>query len=189
LEKGLSVKLRVSDRAEIIKKALEKGFSKELSRLARDEDSLARKCYNSSLPLKERRTAAELPKKWLERGNSLKFNVGGENHTLCLLKDETLPVPSGPSNYYEPVGIVKDPELIKQVAQFRACEEDFKTRRKAAETTLTALLNSVSTLGQLKKIWPEGAPFWAEIDFEERLRGLPVPQLDTLNTVLGLKAA
>lgn len=182
------MRLNSNARDRIISQAMAGTFEKQKHALEVRETALCEKLYNTIVPPKLRKQIADLPPGWISLSGKVRFNVGGQTVDLC--HKAGLPTKHGYHCYTGPVGVVTDVALIDLVRKLQGDMEDYKSSRARAEATLKALLAGIASTETLRKAWPEGKKFYADIETSVPTPpGLPAVRVQELNAMLGLKQA
>lgn len=173
--------------------AITQSFAARVAAFDAAEDALAREAYNSLFPAAEQKLVAKVPENWFRLDACLRFNVGGQRIDISV-SGEGLPVPykqrgtTGGGYHCNQLGVIPLGDLCDRIQEHAAAKERFKEERRAAERAVKAMLNSVTTISKLKKVWPEGAPFYAQIE-GATVVSLPAIRATEVNAMLGLSIA
>lgn len=155
--------------------------------LLEEQDKLAREVYDILVPKKVRDALASLPSGWLGKSRFVAFVYESGSRVAALNLDvgdnEENLLPS--KGHYIPLGIIKG-ELAERVANLETRCADVKIKHDALRQSVNVMVSSVSTFAQLRKVWPEGAEFYADLDNEPAAYGLPAVQISEINAALGL---
>lgn len=178
------------ERDAIIEAATEFAFNKRDKELKSNENKLAHELYNTVIPLKERKTAAELPEHWFRLDTCLRFNVAGMDVKLNCVG---VRVPHSPKNRDQQssygcnrLGVIAAGPLADKVRAYLDSIEQSKTIKTQTRSKLKALLYSVTTTKKLQEIWPEGEQFYKSFLGDKPTYNLPALQLSELNAALGI---
>lgn len=190
------MKLTNWHRDAIVREAVEKSFAQRFADRAQAEDVLAREAYGFVIPPHEQRLAAKLPENWLRRDACLRFNVEGQRIELDVLGGGLLVpyLPKGkeggsPYGYNcNTLGAIPAGDLCDRIQAHALAGEKLKADRKAANSAVKAMVYSVTTIGKLREIWPEGEPFYGSIQSNAPTT-LPAIQAAKVNSMLGLPLA
>lgn len=156
-------------------------FKKTKDELTKQESLLAIECYNYVFDEKIRKQAAKMPTKWMRMDGCLMFNAGGYSVTLRV--DKELPVPH--ATRCNRLGNI-DGELADKVQDFSNKKQEANDKHKDAYRKLKAMLDSINSIKQLEKTWPEGKPFYKKYMEVKEGSSLPAVQIEDLNKTLGL---
>lgn len=180
-ERQPSIRLTNDMRDSIIRAAVKARFDKDIEARAKIEDKIGRKFYAAVISEAERRAIAKLPERWWREDQCLRFNVGGWALNFALIGK---PVRVPKSSNCNTLGAISDPELVKEgQAHAESLKEDGRIRDEARRT-LKGLVYSVSTVGALRTIWPEGAPFYSTIQAPPATQVAPI--VANINAMFGL---
>lgn len=179
-------------RSIICKAALEATLAERRSDLAAQEASLAREAYDATFSADLQRLIAKVPGNWFRNDPCLNFNVGGLRIRLRT-GGNGLPVPyqSGSTRGYgchNEIGVIQPGDLCDRIQAHAKAKEAFREKTEVASRDLGALLGSISSVGQLQKVWPEGQPFYARF-LDSKAPSLPAIRFAEVNATLGLAAA
>lgn len=173
--------------------AISQSFATRVAAFDAAEDALAKEAYNSLFPVAEQKLVAKVPTNWFRLDACLRFNVGGQRIELTVAGDG-LPVPYKPRGstdrgyHCNTLGAIPAGDLCDRIQAHAMAKDNFRTERRQAETAVKAMLNSVTTIGKLKEVWPEGAPFYAQIE-SATVISLPAIRASEVNAMLGLQIA
>jgi hypothetical protein len=185
-------KLTKYEREDIARRAVAGAFEQREAELAVAADALAREAYNVIVPLAEQKLAAKLPANWLRRDNCLRYNVGGQDITLCV-EGEGFLVPyraagSSEGSYScNRQGVIPHGELCDRIQAHAILADQTKNEKRAAYRATLAMLESIGTTTKLHEVWPQGAPFYSPL--ASKPAGLPAVRVNEVNAMLGLAEA
>jgi hypothetical protein len=190
-----TVKLTTGIREDISKKVIRHRFLEEHQALIKQGAALAELIYNDVFKKKERELMESLPEGWLPTDNDISFQSSSGYNRLYFngkFYVEGLPNPaleefrrfpkcrmSGAAKVYE-----AGEAIDKKIEELLDARKDFEERYAKTKRQVMASLNSVTTLGKLKSVWPEIAPFCPD---EEPGQALAIPT-EQLNALLKLPA-
>lgn len=167
----------------IVSRALANSFEKRFAAQTKEENALAVKAYNSIFPADLRKKVSSLPKEWFRRCSCLRFTVNGQYHTLNAAEELPSPFNSHCGNIGSLTG-----DIGESVVEFYNKKQDLIKDRTQAENKLRSMLSNVSTFAKLLELWPEGKPFYLDLDEDGKIKGgLPAIRFDDVNAILGLK--
>lgn len=173
----MSKRLTQYMRDKIARRAVEAAFEAPMKALAQDEDALARDAWNEIVPPAERDALATTPTRFLSRERGLALKHEG----MCFLltfAGEPPPAPQDKKRYEVSRAIFERAQALD--ARRRQVKEAHDRARAAVE----ALVGSATTLRKLCEVWPEGEPFYADI--EPPTPQLPAVDARSVNAMLGL---
>jgi hypothetical protein len=154
-----SRKLNNSIRDLIIDEALRESFGGKESQLQKLKFEVSLKLYNDIYSEKEREKMKNLPNGWLPIKNSFRVVMGGYGHTQIYLETDLLFFDFHMS-YGRPVKVYSEGDnLFSIYDSYEKINTEVVGKRGKAYKMLRALLYSVKTTGQLKKIWAEGVKY------------------------------
>jgi hypothetical protein len=181
-----SVRLTEGHRRSITNAAIGKRFNPIKAALDKTEDAIGRKLYAQVFPVAERKAAAALADRWRKVDACLRFNVGGYT-LLFTLQGGGVPVPVNNAGYCQSLGSISDEVLVNSARAHADAVETYKKQRRDAENALAGLLASASTIKALYTIWPEGQPFYRDIQAPPSTQIAPI--IANVNAMLGLSPA
>lgn len=174
------MRLNSENRQSIANRAMKsKAFEDRETELAFRSNALAVEVYGFLFAAVIRKAAATLNDKWVHYRTQMNVNVSGP--TIALYFDKPMPLPD---NHYAVVGAVGAGELADRIMAYANDREALKQDREKAKAAVWALLNNVSTLESLQKVWPEGQQFYS--DLEIRKPDLPSVIGADINKILGV---
>jgi hypothetical protein len=188
------MRLNKAVREEITRNAL-KALRDRRDAMDKRETALAVLCYNVAVP-KDIRDMLEAcdrvtDKLWLDRALIVSFNVAGQHVRMRLA--EAVVVPFRYQHYNglgRAITMEKHEALVNKVRALQGDWETYKSDLALAERTMKSLLKTVGSTETLFKAWPEGKKFYATPPLTPQSKiSVPAVQMQSLNTLLGLKAA
>lgn len=183
----MTMRLAQYTKDEIIRRAVKAAFEREEAKLKKAEDRLARLAYDAIIPKAEQKLAAQMPPHWLNSACTLNLNVAGQHISLTLEKASPIPMRPKDSGGYNRHGTILAGPLATEIDAHLAALADKKKRKDAAESALTQMLSSITTLKRLAEVWPEGRQFYKHL--EGLTAELPMIPVAKVNAMLGLKQA
>ena len=207
MSKG-TIRLNDEHRNTIISNALNGRFVNEIKKINEDKEILVRDLYAKIVSKKEREALELLGNKWTNKlhVDYISYVLSNESVgrlNVAPLRESTPLCKSNRYcgyNYYRD-GVeeefknfviisssypyrVTDPELEARLIALQERIDEVNKEYKNIYNSLTALVNSVRTIGGLFRVWPQGAAYYNDIeDVGERL---PSPMIAELNKALGL---
>ena len=82
--------------------------------------------------------------------------------------------------------VVLKVKLSNEFEDYYRAAADLKQEKSALYAQLEALLNSVTTVGRLQEIWPDGRKFYKDVLIPVTKAGLPALTMQKINDALGL---
>jgi hypothetical protein len=174
-----SRRLTDSLRREIAERAAAFAFDPKYTANATEEHTLADRVYRTVISEDVLRRVLALPEGWTLIASQIAVNANGQQITLNFGGDKKMPVPYNVRRHP-----VEPGELCDAIQANAAAYETLKEQRKAAYRATLAMLSAVNTLKQLEEAWPDGAPFYT--DLETSPSNLPAVRVDEINALLGL---
>jgi len=178
------VKLTKEIRESIVRNAVHASFEKRTQEIVLREHEIGMELYHLTYDKQTLDAVAAMPKHWFRHDSCLEFNCGG--YRLRFVVKKPVPVPYSAScttlNSFTA-------EQGDKPYQFAKEKEKLREQADEARSHLMAVLQSVTTAKRLKEIWPEGEPFYARYLTDEPKGGLPAHRFETINQMLGIKAA
>lgn len=180
---------------QITNAAVESVLRKEADRLncKTIEGKMFNLAYNSCFDKSLRRKLKSIPVEFLKTEYATNFSLeNGESYYLHNYKKngDKYDYVYVPMPYYRshPSKFVTRGEAAEKIKAWLQEKEDFRKKENELRSKINAVLCSVSTFRQLKKIWPEGEKFYKDfaINVAPSKSGLPAPILTELNEMLGL---
>lgn len=207
-----STRMNTSIREAILTKLLVRAFSDEIAKIGDRETALADKIYNDCYNQQDRNTIASLKEGWLVSSDRLQVNFAGQRIKLGLGKPlwefcqtgieyklrkdiKREPVErrfahAHKDGYYATVkSYTADHKLAEEYQRLQQDTESLIQRINTHASEARAVLNSVTTVQKLVKVWPEVEPLathWMRDEAREIVTGLPAVQMDKLNEALRL---
>lgn len=176
------MRLSQHSRESIVKEAIAKAFDAKKARNTKEFEEVGRDAYNLTFPGASLTVVKTLPKLWLKKSSDLNFKF---NETWAQIHlTEAVIVPPGKDGYC--LGIITDKSLVRRFENAQEASRKNKEESNKVKRELTALLNSVNTLKQLKEVWPEGKEFYGFLEGNKGSRNLPAIQFSTVNAALGI---
>ena len=171
-------------RETIRNKAVTAAMKERKEALAKAEHALGMEAYETVLPEKERKLAAQLSDRWFRLDSCLKFNAGG--WAIYLTVTPGVPVPQSSGCGY--LGALTG-ELAERVQAHSTAKKNLDNDFHKARSELDGFLAQFKSIKQMREAWPEGEPFYAEFDVERKAGGVPAVRVAEINKLLNLKAA
>lgn len=184
-------------------------YQPKFEELLQEGKELADRVYNSVYPKKDRELMESLPSGWVPESDCVALNMDGE--LRCIYWNGSLfgpyawkavdrmPHPFDRPNDLERRIAYKHiwgrgraqlkenaEEIRKDLIEFNDKLENLRDEYFDAWRRAEAVLNSVSTVGKLLKIWPEIAEFVPEEWYCPRKANLPSLPIAQLNEILDL---
>lgn len=179
-EKQPSIRLTNEMRDRIIEAAVKARFDAEKKARAKAEDALGRKLYKIAFTEAERRAVEKLPSRWWREDKCLRFNVGGMTLQFNL-DGQGVKVPTINCNT---LAAITDRDLIEEARSHADSTASGRKAREAAKGVLRGLVYSVTTIGALRSVWPEGAAFYRDIQAPPSTQIAPI--VADINKLFGL---
>lgn len=161
----------------IVKRAIAAAFDARFAALADEEGALARRAWEEIVSPAERAALAKTPPRFLRRED--RIFVRHEGMRFYLLHCEPYPPATQDKNSYE---ISRD--VLDRYQDLDARLSELKDERTRAKMAVAALVQSATTIGKLRDLWPEGEPFYATL--EAAPVQLPAVTPARVNAMLGL---
>lgn len=185
-------------------------YQPKFEKLLREGKELADRVYDSIYTVKDRELMASLPAGWLPECDCVALNMSnGELHCIywngslfgpyAWKAVDRMPYPFDRPNDVERRIAYKHiwgrgraqlkenvEETEKDLIGFNGKLEDLRNEYFNAWRRAEAILNSISTVGKLLKIWPEIAEFVPEEWYCQRNANLPSLPIAQLNEILDL---
>lgn len=180
---------------QITNAAVRATLQKEADRLndKKLEGKMFRLAYDACFDKALQRKLKAIPKEFLETRSNARFSFeNGESFHLYnwkFVNDKYdyyyLPMPSYNGH---PSKFVVRGAAAEKIQAWVQEKESFRKKENDLRYKIRAVLNSVTTFSQLKKIWPEGEKFYKDfaVNVAPSKSGLPAPILTELNEMLGL---
>lgn len=168
-------------RQAIARNCVEVQFAKQKKEVRKEESDLGLELYKDVFDAKIISQAKKMPEKWLRKDSCLRFNCAGYDLRFNVEPSLSVPFSSDCSRLGSVTG-----ELASKAQEFVARRDKLNESYRAAYNAVLALLDSVNSIAQLEKVWPDGKPFYAR--YVQSVQGTSVPaiQVKELNTLLGL---
>lgn len=175
-----STRLTNDMKETIIKRVIDHGFEARAKELWETETKLAAKAYDRLHPKKIREAMAALPRGYLNTSGTILVSINGCNYRLDL--PEKRPEPG---DYHRGRLLLPgDDKLAVEISAFMNERGAMKKDCNEARANARAVLNSVRTIAQLVKVWPEVEAFAA--DLETKPTAALAVRMDDLNAALRL---
>lgn len=181
------MKLRQYERKEICQKAIKQAFDEKQNNHKLLESKMFKIAYDVLFDKKIVAAAIKLPPEWVRSDYDINLNIGGMRIYLANRDKEgkhvSVPMPCGYDH------VMPEGEAADVIFSWYKQKDELSKERYDTERKLMALLESVTTLGKLQEIWPEGEQFYLYLigtQATEVRSGLPAPLLTELNEKLGL---
>ncbi len=201
-----SIKLNTWSRAGLLTKLLTHRFRDEIAALQQARAEFAERLYQAIYSETERRKMNALPKGWLPNVSELKFQSAGVVAKVdlggCIYSTEirsiaerrepverrvTFAAHQGHYNHVS-IALEADHPLSIEWAKLEAARGDLEQAIAVAKAQANSVLASVTTTGRLKEVWPESAPFVADIEGEP-IKLPPALPIASLNSLFALPVA
>lgn len=167
-------------KTRLIKKVFEDGQEK----LKKAKARFGNKLYNDVYSLKERKAMEAMPEGFLKTSTSLKVQF---QDVFTHVHFDRRPIAAKHDYSCCKVYDAKDPLCLEWV-ELKRTEDQLEKEKRKAEVDIGVVLDQVTTLKRLLKIWPEVEP-WVK-DFAEPpvdRTNLPALPISELNKTLGLE--
>ncbi len=195
-----SQRIKADIRNALVSGAVKKAFAdeeKQLEQMREDLGKLGKQkddiCYREAFEPAEYRKIKSLPRGWLPMDYDVKVQVSG-SHVTQLKWSEARPVPHKFTSYSSPVSRIIEPDnpALITMKEYKEAERGYEERRadlnkrkSELKVQVIAVINSVTTTGRLKEIWPECAEL-LPMGSESSGDMLPAIILKDLNKTIGL---
>lgn len=198
-----SVRLNASIRSSLSKGVLRHKFQKMGNEIVAERQRIALLAYNIKFDEETRKKFQELPEGWLQENESMPFQAGGRSYSYrfdgwvywnrvsfnvaraCIDINYDHRRMRAPDKYDQPR--ISDGEFILAVERVEQQLEKLEEAMKEAHGKVHVMLTSYTTIGTLKKAWPEIEPFIpAEHEPQAAEVKLPAVRPATLNAMLDL---
>lgn len=195
-----SEKLTVAMRESIAREMIKHRFCKEAAKLVKERAALARAVYDDLYKAKDRKLIESLPKGWLPESSSIRvrfaesyeeieFSGHNYNFKAYLLKPEPVLLPLAWKHRNSCVASYDAGHRLSiRHAELTAKTNELFKRIYEAEAQIDGALDSVTTTGKLREVWPEAAPFVAKYEKPASPK-LPAIPVASLNAMLNLPVA
>ncbi len=198
-----SLRLNVPIRHSLSRAVLRHKFQKPVDELFNERIRIAEWAYNLKFDEATREKFASLPEGWLDEIDSMPFRAAGGSysyrfdgfiywHKVCYGVSRDCAEGKfdqrkkrAPHKYEQPH--INEREFVLAVQRVEQRQEKLEEAMKAAHSTVHLMLTSYTTIGTLKKAWPEIEPFIpAEHEVKLEPVKLPAVRPATLNAMLDL---
>lgn len=171
------MKLTRELREKILKKLLDHRFKNEQDALNKETQAMSAKIYASKYTPELLGLMAQLPKNSFKKLGSFKVRVGDRWEYFRL--DTSVEILYSDSQAC--FDLVPDSAVGKELYNLVGRKNKLHARRSEAYNQVWEVLNSVTTINRLIKVWPETEPFVKEYLFDSpTLPAVPVQQLNEL---------
>lgn len=181
----MNLRLTNTDRESVQRKALEFAFAERERGLRDEEDAIGRAAYAMLFSEKIRKSASQLPERWLQEDSCLRLSFRGMQTTINLISG--VRVPSANHSCHR-IGDISDEALSDRFLKFEASKDAVRRDRGEASNNLNALLSRFYSLKSMADSWPEGRQFYEHLQPREA-SSVPAVQITSINKMLGLPAA
>lgn len=196
-----SAKLTTTIRTKIVNRILSHRFGGEIAALIADRAAFAQRCYEDVYDASARRKMDALPRGWLPTDDDITLSfagsvdrvqfsgaIYGELNGLAPERTDALRLPVASTHLHNVA-------QVYEAGEQRAIEHALLVTRRQnltqavvdARRQVEAVVNTATTTGKLREIWPESAAFLE--DFEDVKLSLPAVPVKTLNEMLDLPVA
>lgn len=206
----MTVKLNSVMRGEIKRKILTTRFGDEARVLVKEGATLADEFYNLCFTKKDQELMASLPKGWVHTMGYMNATFGGQYRSLRFdgqhhfewLRLETkedveyrardwnrlIPVNYNNHGGGPKARLLGDDPFVAKYERLDQAKKNLQARINEAAGLTTQMLQSATTLKRLTEVWPDVAPFTADIADENGVPRIALPSvsLEKLNSILGL---
>lgn len=165
-------------------RAIGAAFSEREAELKANEHRLGMEAYDAVIPEAERIAAAGLPERWCRYDRCLRFNAGGWDVRLDV--EKSVPVFSGYGCHR--LGDITG-DLAERIQAHVQAKEALRKDKARAEHELDGFLAQFKSLKQMAESWPEGNPFYADLDIDRKPGGVPAVRVMEINKLLNLGEA
>lgn len=195
-----SAKLTTTVRDTITSRILRYRFGGDVAQLIADRKAFAESCYDAVYDESTRKKIRSLPKGWLPTDSYMLLRFGTEMDRIHFNGHGNLSglwalVEKAADELHRPLlakhtrnAVVAIFDADTEVAAQHAVLLDRRTelcrRVKEAEGQIRSVVNSVTTTGKLREVWPEIGSFLD--DFEDVKLSLPAVPVKELNAILDL---
>ena len=191
MAKEQTVRLKDSDRQQIIVKAQEAKYAERVKELQQEEEAIFWACFNATVPKDTAAKISDLSDTWIIKNSYAQVYIGGR---LVTFNSHTYTVDAYGYRRHKDIfpvkrsgayGHVDDRALIERCLKWESDKEDLGKAYIAVTHALNPLLDQCKTLRQLRTIWPEGEQFYDWLAPETKIN-LPAVQIEKINDMLGL---
>lgn len=179
------MRLNQHDRNYIVKRAVTARFDPIRESLKKEEAQLGRELYDHVYSPKVRAWTKAAPKGWLYEDECLRFNLCGLQVSVSV--PGGLPVPHNGGSCRPQRIPVLDEDLRDRYLNLQDRIKAESAEREQVRASLVGMLSRVGTIAKLKEVWPEGLPFYDDLQPRERI-DVPALQVADINKMLGLAA-
>lgn len=166
-------------RDQAISNLMANRFDKEQKAIKKEELELGEFAYNTFFGEHKRRMNG-LPKGWLPRRSYFETYVAGERHQFRLKEERSFPYDIHSNDRRLHMTCL----LTTKMKEHQQRKIKFIDDKATARAQAHSVLNSVSTVEKLLKVWPEVKPFLPKVEgIVTTALALPIA---SLNTMLGL---
>lgn len=187
----MTVRLNHQNRSRVLQSAIDDVIDPEREKLRKEENAILQlvlqdiaRTHDLSSEYEQARRLTSL---WISECATLYIEVAG---TRVELKPYSV---GGKSRTLLPsilaqrgAKFTRDHPLTERILRLYGDRISLSAREEALRVRVKALLESVSTLGKLAWLWPEGEPYWGPLRDTEKPRNLPTTKVDELNKLMGL---
>ena len=184
----MSIKLTKGNRELLCKILLKRRFEKEEKKLAEDWKKFGDRVYETTYSKKDREQMAALPEGWLGTRTSASYQFGSSYHTVMFSKEFRFLNKDSNPYYHRAIRVFNATEKICD--EYKALEDresNLKSQKSEAEHSIMSVLNSATTVGKLREIWPEIAKDLDQFEVPPASAGVPAVQISKVNELLNLK--
>lgn len=196
----MSVRFTSSIRDSIVSAMLRHAFEDEAKALVKRRADLALAVYEDVYSEADRKKMAALPDGWLPSAESISARFGGSYESLRFsgalygdlanLAGDVEPLHRRIKETHRH-GCSKNFDGSHPIAErhleLDGIQRELLDRVRSAKRQAISVVSSVSTIGRLKEVWPETAPFLAR--YEKKPPSLPAIPRDDLNHAFRLPVA
>ena len=173
-------------RTSIANRATEAAFKSRIADHKKAENTLGMQLFRHVFDEKTLKAVAKVPTAWFRQDCCLRFNCAGYDLTFRLDKPVSAPYSGG--GFCSRLGTVTG-ELAERAQKHAQDGEKLTKERNAAYEAVMTMLNSVSSIAQLEKAWPEGKEFYSMYAEAREGSNLPAIKVAEINKMLGLAEA
>lgn len=183
-----AIRLTNRIRSSILKQLISDRFDKDDKELKLRECRLALEVYHDNYSVDELELMDKFPEGAFHRMREIGVQFGAcYTYLKCVVpgkeKETTLRIFAKHQHTVMKVYPVSH-KLTKAYEKLSNDRKALKEQRRDAEYKAQAVLDSASTMGKLKSIWPEIEPYLKK--FETTPAGLPSVPVEAVNRILGL---
>lgn len=197
----MSNRLTNIDRQAICNRALQHRFQEPIQELIKNDAEFAKLIYDFCFSKADQEKMNSLPKGWLERGNSINVQFGG-NYTKLYFsgirfvfgelmqiiskrpEDICFPIPSFASGGVVRVFSTSD-DFSKENERILRNSEKIKSQVGVAKRTLLSALSTITTTKKLLEVYPDLEPFVKGKQATNTINPI-VPSKGEINQLFGL---